>query len=1176
MRLLGLILLGLFVAALSSSCGEDAPLLRAKVIEDRAELVGGPVAVADVGDFLLENDQVRVAILRAVDSPGPGVFGGSLVDLDRRRRRIEFQNGHGRDRFAETFPVANLMVPEPSEMQVSVLADGSDGKEAAIRVEGKGEFLFEALGVLRTQQDTLAGIFPNVKTEVRFVTDYVLRPGARHVLIRTRLELGDDPPEGCPALDCDNACPDGRAEGADGCLVCDCSDVVPLTQYSEPKSVFGVILGDPPSEPESELEAGLVAGDFVFFGNQNDVFAPGPGFDEDAEVQRANFAGRNTFQEPLIYDFVAAAGGDVSYGYFTVGGPGEAPQVNVPLFASAATAFLAAGKQCLISAEDDDTCDKHRTFSYERYLAVGDGDVASVQEEMYRVRGTPVGLIQGHVLWRGTSEPVPNARVFLFRDPEPGRNWTSVDELTRANFERYGTPGVVSAADADLGLDLVEDGDYRMVVPRGRYVLFARDAESIVSSELVPVAVKPGGTVLVSPTLPSPATLIHRVTDEEGRGIPVKISLVSVGADGQPLEGDGTRRPYLGEDRLANGVRHVITSRDGTGEELIEPGVYDVIVSRGPEYSVHRERVTAASGRPLRLDASLQREVDTSGWMSADMHLHSTPSFDSGMPVARRVRTVAAEGLELAVSTDHDTATNYLPVIRELNLEMEVATAVGAEITTLEQGHFIGFPIVYDEVMGPTRGAHDWTCQPGSEILEGIRATGDGIEPFTIVAHPRDGFFGYIEQLGVDAYRMTRRTPFLEASNPVFRVAGCSFDAMEIIQSKRYDLVRTPSVVEVVDFNRCLLRINAARDEGELAAACPELGDGLLVPCQGGERYFDCQSRNRTALATEMTRRILTRTKEEQDRSWDWDGTAGETEAKCNVFTIGDDPVAESDRDEPCTYRAGHIDDFFRYLERGLLHTHIASSDSHNGLLEPGFPRTYFRSEAEIPGALSIEDAVDSLRAGNAFATYGPFVRASVDGKTFGEVATVGASANLALTIQTASWFGIDRVEIYVNGRLVTVLEPDAGPEAIVDVETTVPLELPGNRDSWVVIIAMGLEPKNALGAVSLDRPFGEVQLANVASAAFSQVPVISALFPPDPVLPDWSPTFPYAVTNAIYLDRNGNGVYDPPLSRPAFCSVPCNDDDDCPGDQVCLDPEKQCGVDIVGRECNRRVATRH
>src|SRR5690606_35768914 len=100
----------------------------------------------------LENDQIRVALLRAIDSPGPGVFGGSVVDIDRRRPLIGFQGGQGRDRFAESFPFSNMMAPEPESVDIRVLEDGSDGEEAVVRVSGDGEFFFEALGVLRSKQ----------------------------------------------------------------------------------------------------------------------------------------------------------------------------------------------------------------------------------------------------------------------------------------------------------------------------------------------------------------------------------------------------------------------------------------------------------------------------------------------------------------------------------------------------------------------------------------------------------------------------------------------------------------------------------------------------------------------------------------------------------------------------------------------------------------------------------------------------------------------------------------------------------------------------------------------------------------------------------------------------------------------------------------------------------------
>ena len=75
------------------------------------------------------------------------------------------------------------LTPGPKAFQVYVLKDGSDGKEASIRVESDGGFLLQALGLIRSQQWLLEVIFPNLKTELHITTDYILRPGDQHVTI---------------------------------------------------------------------------------------------------------------------------------------------------------------------------------------------------------------------------------------------------------------------------------------------------------------------------------------------------------------------------------------------------------------------------------------------------------------------------------------------------------------------------------------------------------------------------------------------------------------------------------------------------------------------------------------------------------------------------------------------------------------------------------------------------------------------------------------------------------------------------------------------------------------------------------------------------------------------------------------------------------------------------------
>ena len=60
--------LALFVAVAPGlpGCADETALLSARQIKASAELIGGPVAMADVGDFLLENDQIRVATGNAI------------------------------------------------------------------------------------------------------------------------------------------------------------------------------------------------------------------------------------------------------------------------------------------------------------------------------------------------------------------------------------------------------------------------------------------------------------------------------------------------------------------------------------------------------------------------------------------------------------------------------------------------------------------------------------------------------------------------------------------------------------------------------------------------------------------------------------------------------------------------------------------------------------------------------------------------------------------------------------------------------------------------------------------------------------------------------------------------------------------------------------------------------
>jgi hypothetical protein len=124
-------------------CSNEArPLASASVVTHRSQLVGGDRALGDVGDFLLENDQIRVVIQQAGYSKGFGVYGGSMIDADLRRpiEQGGSGNGVGRDALGELFPAFFLQAVKVDA--VEIVDDGSRGGAARVRTRGyAGDFL---------------------------------------------------------------------------------------------------------------------------------------------------------------------------------------------------------------------------------------------------------------------------------------------------------------------------------------------------------------------------------------------------------------------------------------------------------------------------------------------------------------------------------------------------------------------------------------------------------------------------------------------------------------------------------------------------------------------------------------------------------------------------------------------------------------------------------------------------------------------------------------------------------------------------------------------------------------------------------------------------------------------------------------------------------------------------
>jgi hypothetical protein len=812
--------------------------------------VGGEAALAEIGDFVLENDQVRVAILQPGNSVGPGVFGGSLIDADLNRPQMKYQAGKGNDQFAEMFPSVNLLVPNPSWSQVRTGPDWDgppgdppdDGcpavwpedeqgnplpkKEfAAVCAAGVGDNYLEALSLL--------GVFIG---EASFQTDYVLRNGKRYVDVLTVIDAGDGDRSVIRPM-----CPFRRDEELG----------------HEPLSVLAAIVGTDDYAP------GLLTGDFLLFGRRLHVFVPGLGFNEGSYIQELFLSGADTLNRPVSFPYMAGVGDKVSYALISdrtrVDDPwgvcgenqDEPPKLLVPVETGSFTFVFTNWWRC---PADVAGCQDGGKLSYKRYFIIGEGDVASLTDQAYKIWDIPTGTLAGGTYDGITGKPVPDTDVYVLRDPVASEwadhyphadiavcNALRGEQGDAVSFQlvegcarnasvtpdyELGQLGVVNHIRTDRGDDPVKDGRFKAKLPPGTYYVVGYQ-EGRGPSDAQRVVIKEGKRTGVGVPLLAEGKVLFDVRNEQGERIPTKITIIGDCKDAQgndvcdcfpvtdpECKGDGlpeSGRQILefGGFRAKEGVVRYVHSATGHGEITVPPGRYRFVFSRGAEHTIDEHvRVVPDDGRAISIHAALQRVVDSTGWISGDFHVHGRNSYDAVPGYEERITSFLVEGMELLSSSDHDWVTDYEPYVRQMGVEKWVKTQVGLEVTPVEIGHFLGWPVVFNDNM-PENGAIDWTGLTPQQIFTAIRDMGEyGPEDTVVtVAHPRDSFFGYFDQFGMSPFDLTLEIGYMQSPNPILSDTGNfhpGADAVEMINGKRYDMIRTPTNEEVRKFNLCM------------------------------------------------------------------------------------------------------------------------------------------------------------------------------------------------------------------------------------------------------------------------------------------------------------------------------------------------------------------------------------
>ena len=1043
------------------ACPRVEPDAAAYQITERDQAVGGPAASATIGDFILENGQIRAGVLDAhcrpstqgtgltCFSPGPGVYGGSLADIDLRRDDAATSSGAGNDLFAELFDSVNMELMAAQE--VAVLADGSDGGPAIVRAQGPAgqyityiELIGDIMNLPRTWQ----------------ITDYALRPGDRYVTMTTVAVFAEEDIEGNLVKPAD---PCGWSVGDPG-LPCD-----------------GLLL--PPVTGKLPLIQGLndgatTIGDFWLAGGDLDIFVPTIGFDEEIKANDEFLAGRNSAVDPFEFPYIAATGNGTSYAMGTGG------DLSAPMFTSSLTAVFGVSYAPELDKENDPIQPPvGSAFGYRRWLGVGQGDAGTAYDALLDAfadngYAQTVGTLTGRVVEETTLEALSGVDVLVYRDTGAALDSDGLPPDTDI-FTHYAT---------DPGMDRVDDGSFGGRLPVGDYLLVAKERGRPATAP-VSVTITEGATSEVGIVAPRLATVTIEVVDERGRLLPSKVSL-------RPADPETPRnRTDLGDPFFGGDFTEIVFLPYGEARIEVPAGRYDVFVTRGIEYSLWDSRVDAdapdgmvlAAGSGTELRVQLHREVDSSGFIGADLHVHAVASHDSGVSLEMRTVTMACEGVEFMASTDHDVIVDYRPVIDSMGLNPWLAATVGLETTTLELGHFLGFPLSIDYDKPPTGGAFDWTDMPPATMLRSMKELGAHApeETITYIGHPRDGILGYFDQFGMNPFEDDNGKPKLEFSllniaNPILEDGDLYFtletEGIELLNGKRFDFIRTPTKAEMDCY----------------AASVRE--EPLPEGCTEAPNAYD----------------FVERTLEEQARLDDLTDS-----------TFGFSTEVE-----------GQVDDWFTLLNLGYRHTALGNSDTH-GLTstESGCPRNYVVSDVDDPELLDERAIAQAVKEHRVVATYGPLIRFSAEGPANGvgsDVSVTDGEAALQIHVQSPKWMRVDRVEVYENGRLIHVYDDEIMADQVVKLDTQLsvsPVDADGNpQDAWYVVMAMAEQDLAPL-YTPVDIP--PLELNDVVIGALSELELgsigIGAAVGEAAPLPKTHPVYPYAITNPIWIDVDGD-----------------------------------------------------
>jgi hypothetical protein len=177
--------------------------------------------------------------------------------------------------------------------------------------------------------------------------------------------------------------------------------------------------------------------------------------------------------------------------------------------------------------------------------------------------------------------------------------------------------------------------------------------------------------------------------------------------------------------------------------------------------------------------------------------------------------------------------------------------------------------------------------------------------------------------------------------------------------------------------------------------------------------------------------------------------------------------------------------DWFAFLLQGEIRTATANSDSHTARETVALPVNYVAYGPDPEGsALETERFMASIRRGRLYGSTGPLLDVRLGGRSLGE-RFAGRAGKLRVQVRAAPWVPVNEVRVFINGQL-----EDRRP---LPADGLLEIRLGFETDAFVTVEVEGNADPDSL--------YGQVA-------------------------PGYTP---FAFTNPIFVDADGDGRWTPP-----------------------------------------------